>query len=89
MECNEKTWDLFSKNKCGLISLSKEKVVHDTLSGDFLFFYPLSNKLTLNKNIGRDSELNMPIVNTKNSEKEWVVNSNADLEKALTQINNK
>ena len=85
MECNEETFKLFAYNKCGLIMMDgKEKLVYDTPSGDFLLFYPSRNKLTLNKVVGRNEELNMPIVRTEINEKEWLdVDSNGALAKIL------
>jgi hypothetical protein len=85
MECNEETFKLFADNKCGLIMMDgKEKQVYDTPSGDFLFFYPSRNKITLNKVVGRNEELNMPIVRTDINEKEWLdVDSNGALAKNL------
>jgi hypothetical protein len=85
MECNEETFKLFADNKCGMISMDgKEKQVYDTPSGDFLFFYPSRNKMTLNKVIGRNEEMNMPIVRTKINENEWLnVDSNGALAKIL------
>ena len=62
----------------------KEKQVYDTPSGDFLFFYPSINKMTLNKVVGRNKEMNMPIVRTEINEKEWLdVDSNDALAKIL------
>ena len=85
MECNEETFKLFADNKCGMISMDgKEKQVYDTPSGDFLFFYPSRNKMTLNKVIDRNEEMNMPIVRTEINEKEWLnVDSNGALAKIL------
>lgn len=85
MECNAETFKIFADNKCGLISMDgKEKLVYDTPSGDFLFFYPSRNKMTLNKVVGRNEEKNMPIVRTEINEKEWlVVDSNEALAKIL------
>ena len=85
MECNTETFKLFTDNKCGMVSMDgKEKHVYDTPSGDLLFFYPSRNKMTLNKVIGRDKEMNMPIVRTEINEKEWLdVDSNGALAKIL------
>lgn len=88
MECNEETFKLFADNKCRMISMDgQEKQVYDTPSGDFLFFYPSRNKMTLNKVIGRNEEMNMPIVRTEINEKEWLnVDSNGALAKILICI---
>jgi hypothetical protein len=63
--------------------MSPEEHVYDSPSGDLIFFYPKSNKIILHKVIGRDTKQNMPIVDTKNKEGEWVVNNNEELEMAL------
>ncbi len=91
MECNEETFKLFSDNKCGLISMDgKEKMVYDTPSGDFIFFYPSRSKMTLNKVVGRDEKNNMPIVRTEINEKEWLeIKDNNELSKIITSITTK
>jgi hypothetical protein len=87
MEINKKTFEIFSYFKCGMVSMDgKEKHVYNTIKGDVLFFYPSRNKLTLNKVIGRDTEMNMPIVNTETNEKEWTVSNNQELCAALISL---
>ena len=72
MECNKETFEIFAKNRCGMVMMDgKEKQVYDTPKGDVLFFYPSRNKMTLNKVVGRNKEMNMPIVQTEINEKEW------------------
>ena len=88
MECNKETFGLFTKYKCGMVMMNgKEEQVYDTPHGDFLFFYPSRNLMTRNKVIGRDTELNMPIIQTSTNEYEWLnVNSNDALEKILNWL---
>lgn len=87
MEATSQTLDLFVKAKCGLINMDgNEKIIYDTPKGDFLFFYPSRNKMTLNKVIGRDTENNMPIVRTEINDKEWIVKNNKELEKILNNL---
>ena len=83
MEVDLKTHEIFINSKCGLISMTQELHVYDTFEGGMLFFYTHSNKITLNKIIGRSKVENMPIVDTKNSESEWKVCNNEELQLAL------
>ena len=91
MECNEETFKLFSDNKCGMIMMDgKEKMVYDTPSDFFLFFYPSRSKMTLNKVVGRDEQMNMPIVCTDLNEKEWIdIKNNSELSVILTSLTTK
>ncbi len=88
MECNAKTFGLFSKYKFGMIFMDgKEKMAYDTPKGDFIFFYPSRGKMTLNKVVGRDESLNMPIVRTELNEKEWFdIKNNDSLETILKTL---
>ncbi len=87
MKCSTKTFSIFTRAKCGLVSMSNDKLVHDTVNGDIIFFYPFQNKLTLNKVTGRSEKFNMPIVETEINIKEWKVETNEQLEIALKEIN--
>jgi hypothetical protein len=88
MECNTETFGLFAKYKCGLIAMDgKEKIIYDTPKGDFLFFYPSRSKMTINKVVGRDTEMNMPNIRTEINEKEWFdINGNDDFENILKTL---
>lgn len=86
MICNEDTFKIFIDNKCGLISMGPDIHVYDIPNGDFLFFYPSKNKLILKKVVGRDYEMNMPILNDTN-EKEWLnVDNNNTLKNILSDL---
>ncbi len=87
MKCSTKTFSTFTNAKCGLVSMSKDKLVHDTPNGDILLFYPFQNKMTLNKVVGRSEEYNMPIIQTETNIKEWKIETNEQLEIALKEIN--
>ena len=85
MECNKETFEIFAKNRCGMVMMDgKEKQVYDTPKGDVLFFYPSRNKMTLNKVVGRNKEMNMPIVQTEINEKEWEIKDNSELSAVLS-----
>lgn len=86
MEPDINTYHIFSGSKCGLISMTQEKHVYDTQKGEFLFFYPKINKLTLHKITGINTEFNMPIVDFDN-EIDWKVSDNKELQIALDIIN--
>ena len=87
MECNTETFEIFSKHKCAMIMMEgKEKQVYETPKGDMLFFYPSRNKMTLNKVVGRDEEMNMPIVRDEINEKLWEVKNNSELNNILNSL---
>ncbi len=87
MECNDETFEIFSRHRCPMISMKgKDKHIYVTLKGDFIFFYPSKNKMTLNKVIDRDEEQNMPIVQTETNENKWVVNNNNELNNILNSL---
>lgn len=86
MEIDIKTHEIFIESKCGLISMTNKEHVYDTPAGDLIFFLPQDNKITVNKVVGRNTALNMPIVDTKNTDSEWVINNNDDLKMALEMI---
>ena len=88
MEIDNYTHEIFTNFKCGLISMTQEKHVYDTQKGDFLFFYPSRNKITINRVVGRTKKTNLPIVKTEINESEWEVNDNEELKMALDLINN-
>lgn len=76
-------FNTFAAHNCALISFNEEKIVFTTPQNDIIFFYPSRNKMTLNKVTGRDSNLNMPIVNTEINEKEWEIKDKNELNEAL------
>lgn len=86
MKCSTKTFSTFTNAKCGLVSMSKDKLVHDTPNGVILFFYPFQNKMTLNKVIGRSEEYNLPIIQKEIHIKEWKIENNEQLEIALNEL---
>ena len=86
MEITDKTHEIFIIAKCGLVSMTGDKHIYVCSNGDLIFFYPALNVLRLHKVTERDTEHNMPIVNTKTFESEWKVNNNEDVEMALEMI---
>ena len=86
MEVNEETHGLFSKAKCGFIHMNPNEHLYDTPSGDFVFFFPQLNKIRVNKVIGIDKEMNIPIIDIANSKMEFIVKNNEELKTALEII---
>lgn len=83
MEIDIRTHEIFIEHKCGLVHMTQEEHLYDSLSENLIFFYPKYNKMILHKIIGTDNEKNLPIVDTKSNESEWTVNNNEELEMAL------
>jgi hypothetical protein len=86
MNVNDETLGLFPKFKCGLVHMLPKEHLYETPAGDLIFFYPELNKIKLNKIVGRDTTVNMPIVDTIDDKLEWIVNDNEELETALEII---
>lgn len=81
MENSIDIFNTFAANNCALISFTEERIVLTTPKNDIIFFYPSRNKMTLNKVVGRDEKLNLPIVKNEINEKEWEI-------KDINQLNN-
>lgn len=82
------TFKMFIDHKCGLVSMSEELHVYDTISNHLLFFRPLKNKITLHNIIGSDKEMNMPVVDMVTPLCEFnSVKDNFDLNNILEFIN--
>lgn len=87
MKVSEKTHRVFIELKYGLVHMASEEHLYKCPSSeDLLFFYPEKNKMSLHKIVGRDSNMNMPIINTQVPDSEWAVNNDDDIKMALEII---
>ena len=83
MEVTSKTHEIFIELKYALVHMSTDEHLYQTPKNDLLFLYPEKDKMTLHKIIGRNLEFNMPIINVKSPDSEWVVKNDDDIKMAL------